>query len=85
MVRTESHLVLAEHLERRHQRLQDSVALVIRKCQAQRVAVEAEVDMQAEAKEQTRQALHQFMVEVQAVAATRSDTRSAQAKQVSMD
>ena len=85
MVRTESHLVLVEHSERRHQRLQDSVALVIRKCQAQRVAVEAEVDMQAEAKEQTRQALHQFMEEVQAVAAIQWDTRSAQAKQVSMD
>ncbi len=38
MVRTESHLVLAEHSGRRHQQLQDSVALVIRKCQAQQAA-----------------------------------------------
>ena len=53
----------------------------MRKCQAQRVAAVAEADMQAEAKAQTRQALHPFTAEVQAAAATRSDTRSAQAKQ----
>ena len=81
MVLTESHLVLAEHSGRRQQRPQDSAGLVMRKCQAQRVAAVAEADMQAEARAQTQRALHLFTAADQAAAATRSDTPSARAKQ----
>jgi RNA processing factor Prp31 len=85
LAQTEQLLVLVELLEHRQRQRQDSAVLVMRKFRAQQVAEAAEADMQAEAEAQTQQALHQFMEEVQAVAAIQLDTRSAQAKQVSMD